>query len=100
MLGVDGTWSGLPRDVAGYGQKVFWLSINYDINAEPSPNLMVTGRRLDASGSAMATTGATNAMTDFGPAMLIGIDIPTPGCWQITGSYKGHDISFVVWVSP
>jgi len=32
--------------------------------------------------------------------MLVGVDIPTIGCWEITGRYAGHTLSFVVWVAP
>jgi hypothetical protein len=30
--------------------------------------------------------------------MLDVITFPTSGCWQVTGQYKGHSLSFVVWV--
>jgi hypothetical protein len=32
--------------------------------------------------------------------MLVGIYVPTPGCWEITGEYKSQKVSFVVWVYP
>jgi hypothetical protein len=100
LLRADGTWSGLPRASNGYSQKVFWFSSSYDINAEPAPNLTVTGKRLDASSPQLAASAATNALADFGPAMLTGVELPSPGCWKLTGSYKSHDLSFVVWVAP
>jgi hypothetical protein len=33
-----------------------------------------------------------------GSFMLVGVDFPTTGCWQVTGAYKGETVSFVVWV--
>jgi hypothetical protein len=30
--------------------------------------------------------------------MLVGVYVPTPGCWEITGEYRGEKLSFVVWV--
>jgi hypothetical protein len=30
--------------------------------------------------------------------MLTGVYTPTPGCWEITGDYKGQKLSYVVWV--
>jgi hypothetical protein len=30
--------------------------------------------------------------------MLVGIDFPAPGCWQVTGTYGGHTLSFVTEV--
>jgi hypothetical protein len=100
LLRADGTWSSLPHASSGYSQKVFWFSSSYDINAEPDPNLTVTGQRLDGSSPRLAASAATNALADFGPAMLTGVELPKPGCWKLTGSYKSHDLSFVVWVAP
>jgi hypothetical protein len=30
--------------------------------------------------------------------MLVGVYFPTPGCWEVTGEYKGQKVSFVVWL--
>jgi hypothetical protein len=30
--------------------------------------------------------------------MLVGVEIPTPGCWKISGQYRGAEVSYVVWV--
>jgi hypothetical protein len=30
--------------------------------------------------------------------MLVGIEIPTAGCWQITGQYRDASLSYVVRV--
>jgi hypothetical protein len=32
--------------------------------------------------------------------MMVGMDIPTPGCWEITGRYEDDELTFVVWVVP
>ncbi len=100
MLGVDGTWSGLPYGDSGYSQKVFWWSESFDFRKEPTPQITVTGKRLDAPAPPLKVVGSTNAEVDFGQAMLTGVEIPTSGCWEITGSYKGHELSFIVWVKP
>jgi hypothetical protein len=100
MLRKDGTWSGLPYSKDGYTQKVFWWREGYKASAEPSPALTVTGTRLDASAPPLRAPAATNASADFGQAMLVGVTIPTPGCWKITGRYNGHELSFVIWVTP
>jgi hypothetical protein len=31
--------------------------------------------------------------------MVVGIDFPTLGCWEITGHYEDDELTFVVWVS-
>jgi hypothetical protein len=100
-LRVDGTWEALPHEAAGYVQKVFWWRKGYNPTTEQQPALTVTGRRLDAAASPIASSTATNASaTNAGDAMLVGVDVPTLGCWEITGHYYGHDLSFVVWVAP
>jgi hypothetical protein len=100
MLGADGTWYGLPHSTAGYTQKVFWWRQGYNPITEPSPALTVSGKRLDGSAPALVASKATDAIADFGNAMLVGVEVPTTGCWKITGHYQGHNLSFVVWVMP
>ena len=97
----DGLWAGLPHNPEGYTQKVFWWREGYSWSDEPEPELVVTGRRLDDSAPPLNVSRATNAFaSDIGSAMLVGVDFPTLGCWEITGSYGGHDLSFIVWVGP
>jgi len=106
MLGVEGTWSGLPyhdheEGDGHYSQKVFWWNKDYDWQAEPLPEFKVTARRLDGSAPIFESSEATNAYTpEFGSAILTGVEIPTLGCWEITGSYQGDELSFVVRVVP
>ena len=100
-LQEDGTWVDLPFYDGHYTQKVFWWREGYSWTEEPQPDLTVVGRRLDASAPALEASRVTNAFApDIRSAMLVGVGIPTHGCWEITGSYKGHELSFVVWVAP
>ena len=82
------------------GLKTFWWSSNWGgMAAEPQPALTVVATRLDAYGS--VTTGdATNAASASlgGQAMLVGIELPSSGCWQLTGKYRGAELSYVVLV--
>jgi hypothetical protein len=80
--------------------KIFWASVDYDYHKEEYPDLKVTGRRLDGNAPPLVTDEATNAFPGPGAAMLVGVYVPTPGCWEITGDYKGQKLSFVVWVTP
>jgi len=96
-----GVWADLPHNPEGYTQKVFWWRKGYSWTAEPQPALVVSGRRLDASAPPLNVSRATNAFAeDIQSAMLVGVDFPTPGCWEITGQYAGAELSFVVWVAP
>jgi hypothetical protein len=97
----NGVWEALPHNPEGYTQKVFWWRDGYVWNEEPEPELTVTGERLDVPAPALNASKATNASaSDIGSAMLVGVDMPTLGCWKITGKYGRAELSFVVWVAP
>lgn len=100
MLQADGTWAGLPRHPRGYRQKVFWWYPGFDGRVEARPDLKVFGRRLDGPDS-FVSQPATNAHhPDFGGwTILTGIDVPTRGCWELTGTYRGRSVTFVVLVT-
>lgn len=100
-LPPDGVWSDLPHNADGYTQKVFWWREGYSWTEEPQPALTVSGRRLDADAPPLNASPATNAYAeDIQSAMLVGVDIPTLGCWEITGRYADAELSFVVRVAP
>jgi len=97
----NGIWEALPHNPEGYTQKVFWWRDGYVWNKEPQPALTVTGERLDAPAPPLHASEATNASaSDIGSAMLTGVDMPTLGCWKITGKYGEVELSFIVWVAP
>lgn len=103
MLGTDGTWYALPQSNNGYGQKVFWWSQSFDSKVDPFPAFSVTVEQLDThapSAPNVVAQEATNASADFGTAMLTGVQIPSLGCWKVTGQYNDSELSFVVWVAP
>jgi hypothetical protein len=109
-------WSWVPRqpgheqDVQPLTAKVFWWSVGYDWRTEPQPYLTITGKRLDGSAPPLvvmtwqrpdgSVSQATNAIMGSRAAMLQGVYVPTPGCWEVTGDHRGDKLSFVVWVEP
>ena len=97
----NGVWSDLPHNPDGYTQKIFWWSSLFSLKDEPEPTLVVFGERLDAKAPPLKVSKATNAFAeDIGSAMLVGVDFPAAGCWEITGQYKKSGLSFVIWVAP
>jgi hypothetical protein len=95
-LQPDGTWRRLPYHDGAYTQKVFWWSQGYDWR---SP-LTLTGTRIDGSAPPLGASTATNASAeDIGSSILVGVEIPAVGCWEITGHLKGVALKFVVWVA-
>lgn len=101
VLPKTGVWSTLPHNPKGYTQKVFWWRKGYSWKDEPQPQLSVTGRRLDAPAPPLHVSRATNVFAeDIQSAMLVGVDFPSLGCWEISGRYAGTELSFVVWIAP
>ena len=91
-------WSGLPNNGGVLTQKTWWLSRNFEIEQERSTAITVTGTRLDAPGSFTAGNPGTHSYADFGTAMLVGVGIPSTGCWQIRATYRGTELPYVVLV--
>lgn len=95
-----GVWSELPHNTDGYFQKVLWWHAGYSPTDEPVPALSVSGRRLDAPAPPLQVSEPTNAMSEeIHSAMLVGVTLPTTGCWEISGRYGDAQLSFVVWVT-
>jgi hypothetical protein len=83
-------------------EKVFWWSPGFHPIGTPDPPLKIEGRRLDGEAPRLAQPWVTNASVPEwgGWTMLIMLELPTPGCWEVTGSYYGDSVTFVVWVTP
>jgi len=83
-----------------YRNKLFWWRQGYNAAAEDRPELSVSARRLDGEAPPAQVSRATNAHhKDFGGwAMLVMVEFPAGGCWEVTGHYKGETLSFVVQV--
>ena len=88
---TDGIWPG-PK------QKVFWFDPAYDWLKESTPSLVLVGRRLDGEASAPSFTVNNGHRDDWGSFMVSLIHVPTAGCWEIKGTYKQDELSFIVWV--
>lgn len=99
MLAPDGeTWAHLPTDAdGGLSQKTFWWSSAWVPEADPEPDITVVGTRLDQPWTFRVDQG-TNASADFGTAMLVGVTLPSPGCWRLTATYLDASLSIVVLV--
>jgi hypothetical protein len=104
QLRKDGTWQGLPQWADGtFRQKIFWFSEGYSWHRAPQPRLEITGQHLDVPASAplklldVASNGWTNAAEH--PFIVSATNLPTLGCWKITGHYEDGELSFVVWVT-
>ena len=101
LVPVDGVWMGMGAE-SNYGGKFWWWRRGYDAVKEPTPNLTISALRLDGPAPAVEITRATNAAgvgTNW-DAMLVGMEFPTNGCWEVRGTYNGtQELIVVVFVA-
>jgi hypothetical protein len=100
MLSPNGEiWEELPTNGGMFGQKTLWWSDGYSWTAGPTPSITVTGRQLDGPGSFEAGgPGAHGVREDIGSFMLVGLGIPSAGCWELTATYRDAELTYVVLV--
>ena len=99
----DGKWRGLGSK-HHYREKLWFWRLGYDASAEARPNLVLRGVKLpDSAGTeTIEVRNATNAsgMGETWQEMLMLVEFPSAGCWQLTATYviQGiqRDLSFVV----
>ncbi|MGH8871367.1 MAG: hypothetical protein ACRDWS_05275 [Acidimicrobiia bacterium] len=80
------------------GEKTFWWSENYS-PGDPA-EITVTAEHLDGSAPTVEVGGPGGGgfNPSIGNFMLVGLELPQPGCWDLTARYKSATLSYVVWV--
>jgi hypothetical protein len=107
----DGRWFSPVRE------KLFWWSSGYRVGAESSLKIQIKNlAHGEMTASVSAPTNAylgelaqdieskgeavlyktTGSFEDDKWLMLVAVEMPDPGCWQITGEYLGQKLTFVV----
>lgn len=103
QLDADGVWHTKDNvdKHGGYVTKLIFWTQDFKWRKENEPELIVTAQRLDGDAPSVAVAYA-NAVNVTGktPAVMTGIRVPTSGCWEVTGYYRGHRLTFVVSVEP
>lgn len=99
-LDEDGIWRGIvsPR---GTRNKFMWWREGWRFDTDRranDPGLIVTARRIDGAAPEVRGPRVTNAFEGKWTAMLLILEIPTSGCWEIIGNYRSEYVSMVVWV--
>lgn len=64
--------------------------------ADPAGDFDVTIRRLDGGSATATDSPVTGENPDGRWRALKGLAFPDDGCWEVTGSYQGRRISFVI----
>ena len=102
--GTPDLWTALPTDGSSPTPRksVWWSARFLGGSQEPTPEINVTWERLDETVPVIqALSQGTNASSaDSGSFMIAGIDPPTAGCWSVTASYRGTNLTYVYWNEP
>jgi hypothetical protein len=103
QLPVNGQWRGLGA-AHHYRNKTWFWRRGYDAASEARPDLTVAGVKVgdDSSAQQLHVGRATNAMGASWQQMLVLVEFPSAGCWQVTATYTyagiTQDLTFVVQV--
>ena len=98
QLYVDGWWHGHGPE-RNYRSRLWWSSEGYGGLTDSVSVLTVTGRRLDADADPAQISSTKNATDGEGNwNMLVVIEFPSTGCWEVKGEYGGQVLTFVILV--
>lgn len=99
LIPRDGKWYFMGPE-HNYRNKFWWAREGYNAYEEPNPELVITAKRLDAQAEIVRRDNATNAMGNNRGwhAMLTGMEFPSAGCWEVTGTYHEHSLTIVFLV--
>lgn len=97
-------WRGLPVAQDGHvGDKTLWFSENFSTaegeDFTGDADITVTAVHLDGSSPEVIERGGVPSFNrDIKNFMLVGLELPEPGCWEVTATYRGAELSYVVLV--
>ena len=99
LLPIDGTWSGMGPE-HHYRDKLWWWRHGFDPDKEPTPDLVLEATRLDGDAPVVRIEGASSNSGDGEDwsAMLLALEFPASGCWQVNARYRQERLSFIVRV--
>ncbi len=92
-----GTWHGMGK-AANYRNKFWWWREGFSGADEPKPDLEITALRLDGEHQRFVVRDATNGSGINGDwsAMLVGMEFPSDGCWELRGRYNQREELVIV----
>ncbi len=90
----DGHWTAMGPE-HNYRDKWWWWREGYRAKEETKPELIISASRLDGPAPPVFIPHATNAYGPGWDLMLVGMEFPTSGCWEVIGRYHGHELRFV-----
>ena len=98
-------WSDLPvgKGPHAVGNKTLWFSENFSTadgeDFSGNAEITLTGVNLDGSAPKVVEEGGVPSFNRYVKNfMLVGLGLPEPGCWEITATYKGAELTYALWV--
>lgn len=95
---ADGHWTAMGSEY-NYRDKFWWWGQGYNAHSEPQPKLIITAKRLDKESTPLIYDHASNAFAGEWNLMLLAMEFPSAGCWEVIGEYQGESLRFVFRVS-
>ena len=100
--GSPGLYTWVPRSgSAGPSTfiRTFWYSRAWSPADEPDPTIVVSAGRFGRGGESIIGGRAVSARSsELGTSMIVALELPSGGCWQIDATYRDQSLSYVVWV--
>ena len=106
ILDANGAvWRDLPVGEGPHavGDKTLWFSENFSTGEgedfSGDADITLTAVRLDGSAPTVVQEGGVPSFNrDIKNFMLVPLGLPEPGCWEITASYQGAELTYVLQV--
>ena len=105
VLDANGSvWRDLPVGEDGsVGDKTLWFSENFSTTEgedfSGDADITVTAVHLDGSAPTVVEEGGVPSFNrDIKNFMLVGLGLPEPGCWEVTATYRGAELTYVLRV--
>lgn len=99
LIPKNGIWTGMGPE-SDFGDKFWWWRLGYDAKVEPVPNLVIMARKLDGPTASVRVANATSGFSSnrnvMWNSMLVGMEFPTSGCWENTGTYNATETLTIV----
>ena len=89
-----GYWTGMGSK-SRFRDKWWWWREGYSATVENYPDLKITGRRLDGGQEVLEQPFVTNAMGKGWDMILVLLEFPTAGCWEVYATYKDQSLRFM-----
>ena len=93
----NGHWTAMGAEY-NYRDKWWWWREGYKARNENNPELTISARKLNSSAPPVEVKHATNAFGNDWDRILIMMEFPSAGCWEVIGTYHDQQLRFVFLV--